>query len=111
MNSQLNLFAPKPARVDWPDGEERGLIGRIGTAAINIRVTKSEAGFRWRGAFNSPLLGNSVQWSREPRDTADAAFSEAADFLRDWLKRHEQKQWERRFSQWIETKTAFDLAA
>jgi hypothetical protein len=111
MAPQLDLFAPRPERVEWPDGEERGLTGRIGTATITIRVIKSPAGFRWRGDFNSPLLGNSLRWSRDARPIASEAFAEASDFLRDWLKRNEQKQWEKRFSQWIESKSAFDLAA
>ena len=41
MTPQLDLFAPKPERVEWGDGEERGLTGRIGTAQINIRVRKT----------------------------------------------------------------------
>ena len=38
MAPQLDLFAPKPQRVEWRDGEERGVTGRIGTATIAIRV-------------------------------------------------------------------------
>ena len=111
MAPQLDLFAPKPERVEWPDGEQRGLTGRIGTATIVIRVMKTRDGFRWRGDFNSPLLGTSLQWSRDARATPTEAFAEAGDFLRDWLQRNDQKEWERRFARWVETKSAFDLAA
>src|SRR5688572_12377558 len=111
MPPQLDLFEPKPKRDDWAAGEERGLTGRIGTATITIRVINSPAGFRWRGDFNSPLLGTSLRWSRDARATPAEAFTEAGDFLRDWLHRNDQKQWEKRFSQWVDTKSAFDLAA
>jgi hypothetical protein len=67
MAPQLDLFAPKPERVEWRDGEERGLTGKIGTATIAIRVRKTRDGFRWRGDFTSPVLGTSLPWSRDPR--------------------------------------------
>jgi hypothetical protein len=111
MPGQLDLFAPKPERVAWHDGEERGLTGRIGIATIAIRVRKTRDGFRWRGEFTSPVLGTSLPWSRHARATPDEAFAEAADFLRDWLHRNDQKAWQKRFATWIESKSAFDLAA
>jgi hypothetical protein len=111
MAPQLDLFAPKPERVEWRDDEQRGLTGRIGTATIAIRVIKTRDGFRWRGEFTSPVLGTSLPWSRDARDSATDAFAEASDFLRAWLQRNDQKAWEKRFTRWLETKSAFDLAA
>src|SRR4051812_45653845 len=111
MAGQLDLFAPKPERVEWRDGEERGLTGRIGTALIAIRVKKTRDGFRWRGEFTSPVLGTSLPWSRDARDSATDAFAEASDFLRAWLQRNDQTAWQKHFNTWIESKSAFDLAA
>jgi hypothetical protein len=111
MAGQLDLFAPKPERGEWSEGDERGLTGRIGTATVNIRVRKSRDGFRWRGDFTSPVLGTSPPWSRDPRTTAEEAFAQASGFLRDWLQRNNEKQWEKRLAQWLDSKSAFDLAA
>ncbi len=108
---QLDLFAPKPFRDEWRDGEERGLNGRIGTARIAIRVAKMKDGFRWRGEFNSPVFGTSLPWSRRPRESAADAFAEASEILREWLARNHDREWEKRFARWIDSKSAFDLAA
>lgn len=109
--AQLDLFAPKPIRDEWHEGDERGLNGRIGTARIAIRVVKTKDGFRWRGEFNSPVFGTSLPWSRHTRETAGEAFAEASELLREWLSRNHQGDWEKRFARWINTKSAFDLAA
>jgi hypothetical protein len=111
MAGQLDLFAPKPERAEWRDGEERGLSGRIGTAKISIRVMKTKDGFRWRAEFHAHLFGACIPWSRDARETATEAFGEASAYLRACLGKNNETEWLKRYSRWAEDKSAFDLAA
>jgi hypothetical protein len=106
---QLDLFTPKIVETSWTDGERRQLRGNAGMAMIEIVIYYSGRSFHWSGHFHAPTFGTSAPLSGQQFSSAGSAFGAAKSFLRDWLTRNGERDWQRRLDRWLECKTLSDF--
>lgn len=108
---QPDLFAPQIVETPWTPGERRRLRGNVGMSTLAIDVYYSGRSFQWAGHFHAPTFGTSTPLSAHQFSSAGSAFGAAKSYLRDWLKRNGETDWQRHLDRWFECKTLSDFQA
>jgi hypothetical protein len=112
---QLDLFTPKTVETSWTPGERRQLRGNVGMATLEIEIYYSGQSFHWAGHFHAPTFGTGTPLSGQQFSSAGSAFGAAKSFLRDWLTRNGETNWQcetnwqSRLERWLECKTLADF--